>query len=331
MPKPKRDDGKTLSLRFQGAAADKRSTGEVTYTLADGSPWLKITTRIKNTGNEPLEPRVADAIRADGEFTFGKQADLGLVWAYDPYWKQAYGTLIEDRAWRFAPRSSSAATDPSCASSVPTAKRRRSRRASHSNSCGICFRPRIPSTRLPWRANYAASSLPRSNYRCAIPTARSPMPTCNGRQRPAKQWHMVAPMPRDNSRPVCPQAATRSQVSALGRGEKTLAVETSRGEPVKVELPPPGYVVAAITDEQGEAIPCKVQFRGRGDTANPNFGPDSAIHGVRNVYYTPDGKFRVALAPGEYDVIVSHGPEFDAVFSDARSQRRKREPAGRAS
>ena len=25
--------------------------------------------------------------------------------------------------------------------------------------------------------------------------------------------------------------------------------------------------------------------------------------------------FRVALTPGEYDVIVSHGPEFDAVFT----------------
>ena len=60
---------------------------------------------------------------------------------------------------------------------------------------------------------------------------------------------------------------------------------------------------------------CKVQFTGREGTPTPNFGPDSAIHGVRNVYYTENGTFRVPLAPGEYDVIVSHGPEYDAEFT----------------
>ena len=56
---------------------------------------------MKNTGNEPLEPRLADVIRADGEFTFGQQPESGLFWAYDAFWRQAYGTLLEDRGWKF--------------------------------------------------------------------------------------------------------------------------------------------------------------------------------------------------------------------------------------
>ncbi len=120
-----------------------------------------------------------------------------------------------------------------------------------------------------------------------------------------------------------PAGSYQAEVSAQGRGAKSVALDTSRTGPLEVELPAPGYVVAAITDERGDTIPCKVQFRGRGDTPSPNFGPDSAIHGVRNLYYTADGKFRVAIAPGEYDVIISHGPEFEAVFDTIKVTRGK--------
>ena len=83
----------------------------------------------------------------------------------------------------------------------------------------------------------------------------------------------------------------------------------------RIDLPGAGYVAATITGPGGTPTACKVQFRGRSGGADPNFGPDSAIHGVRNVYYSHDGKFRTALDPGQYDVIISYGPEFDAVFT----------------
>ena len=58
-----------------------------------------------------------------------------------------------------------------------------------------------------------------------------------------------------------------------------------------------------------------MQFIGRDDTKNPDFGPDSGEHAIKNVYYSHDGRFRRELAPGSYDVIVSYGPEYDAVFT----------------
>ncbi len=36
---------------------------------------------------------------------------------------------------------------------------------------------------------------------------------------------------------------------------------------------------------------------------------------MQNVVYSHDGRFTRSLEPGSYDVIISHGPEFDAVFT----------------
>lgn len=77
-----------------------------------------------------------------------------------------------------------------------------------------------------------------------------------------------------------------------------------------------GVVNATVTDEAGRAIPAKVQFSGIGATPTPNWGPETAEHFVRNVAYTEDGTFDVSLVAGEYDVTISRGPEYDAVFTN---------------
>ena len=77
----------------------------------------------------------------------------------------------------------------------------------------------------------------------------------------------------------------------------------------------PGQVSAKIIDGNGRPIPSKVEFRGTDGAQTPDWGPDSAEHYVRNVAYTEDGTFNVELNEGTYEVIVSHGPEYDAVFT----------------
>ncbi len=44
----------------------------------------------------------------------------------------------------------------------------------------------------------------------------------------------------------------------------------------------------------------------------PNFGPDSAEFAVRNLIYAPLGTFDREFPAGEYEVIISRGPEYDA-------------------
>lgn len=78
-------------------------------------------------------------------------------------------------------------------------------------------------------------------------------------------------------------------------------------------------VAATVTDGDGQPVPCKVSFYGAkntdGDpTASPNFGLDSQSGSVANTVYSVDGTFIRSIPPGSYDVVISHGPEYDAVF-----------------
>ncbi len=114
---------------------------------------------------------------------------------------------------------------------------------------------------------------------------------------------------------VTPQAAGVLTVAALGHGSKTTALAPDDSGSLSVVLPEAAFVSARITDEGGGKIPCKVQFIGREGTRTPDFGPDTGEHAVKNLYYSDDGRFRCDLEPGSYDVIVSHGPEYDAVFT----------------
>lgn len=76
-----------------------------------------------------------------------------------------------------------------------------------------------------------------------------------------------------------------------------------------------GHVVANITDGLGNAIPAKVQFTGSDSRQTPDWGPPTGEYFVGNLAYTANGKFNVPMLAGSYDVIVSHGPEYEAVFT----------------
>ena len=65
-----------------------------------------------------------------------------------------------------------------------------------------------------------------------------------------------------------------------------------------------------IKDESGKSIPCKAQFLGVNGTKNPNLGPSNRAHGCVDQYHAENGRFSVAVPPGEYKVVVTHGIEF---------------------
>ena len=116
-------------------------------------------------------------------------------------------------------------------------------------------------------------------------------------------------------------------VSAPGRGSKAIALAPDVPASLSDELLEAGAVEATITDLQGgNPFRAAVQFLGRAGTSNPNFGPDTGEHAIKNVYYSHDGRFRRELPPGSYDVIISYGPEYDAVFTRLDVTRGKEMP-----
>lgn len=44
------------------------------------------------------------------------------------------------------------------------------------------------------------------------------------------------------------------------------------------------------------------------------------------MYYSHNGQFRQEIFPGEYDVVISYGPEYDAVFTSIKVERGKETP-----
>jgi hypothetical protein len=310
-------------LNFSGITEDGQLTALVSYELPDDARWLKITTCITNASDAPLELKPSDAVRADGEFEFGVEDGGALVSAYDRHWRQAYGALVLDGPWRFAleeGRRPELRLEPKDGKPVTL----------EPNASHEIVRYLFPAADTievkAIAAELRGGAL--AGVHLAVVDAAGPVDAADVDVKSADGKTVASGRTDEKGRLVArlPRGKYHALVKAQGRGEKTLEWNVEQDLEQKLELPAPGYVVAKITGEDGGPVACKLQFRGQGETADPSFGPDSAIHGVRNLHYTADGNARVGLAPGDYEVIISHGPEFDAVFTKISVERGKETP-----
>jgi hypothetical protein len=122
---------------------------------------------------------------------------------------------------------------------------------------------------------------------------------------------------------LAPKGEYLVDVRAIGRPSGQFPIQVT-GEPpadrFKVQMQPCAYVQAEITDDRGGPIPCKVSFTGKGETKSPDYGPNSGEFQVGNCVYTEDGTFKAEIGRGQYDVIISRGPEYDAIFLELTVQ-----------
>lgn len=63
-------------------------------------------------------------------------------------------------------------------------------------------------------------------------------------------------------------------------------------------------------DIEGSSLPCKVQFHGINGTPTPDLGPTNRAHGCKEQWHSATGSFHVPIAPGNYRVVVTRGPEY---------------------
>lgn len=307
-------------LKDTPANAAKELKLTVGYELADGNDYLSIRTLISNPTDHPIDIELTDGIRADGEFRFGNEPALQLAWCYDSFWKQAYGlqpgspdfTVREDEAERRRParmhyRPASGADAVTIAPGQRFVFERRIFPAA--DTLGIqAIARRLRGEKL------VAKTI-------SIKDATGPVTDAVVRidrgAESEKDPPLGAGRTNDDGKLVVelPPGQYSARVLAQGRKGKTLelsAKDSTESRELKWTLPAAAIVEGHITDAADQPSPCKVAFRGL-NVDDPNFGPDSAINGVRNLWYTPDGRFRVELLPGRYEVLISHGPEFDAV------------------
>ena len=300
-----------ITVRLVATPREKAPDVEVSYTLEDGWPYVLVTTAFANRGAAPVDADLVDAIRADHSFESSPEAAADLFWAYDKHFGQAYGVVADghdilganarrlllryrNRGGKVAVRLAPGETYRLTRRVVPGANLFDLRQVA-AELAGAPSRP----VRL-----VVKDTAGRPVAGADVVLAAEGKPRAWGRTDDGGSVR-VSPGP----------AAGELTVSAPGHGSKVIPMTREAPESLSVELPEAATVSARIADERGGPIPCKVVFIGRDGLKDPDFGPDSGEHGVKNVYYSHDGRFRRDLEPGSYDVIVSHGPEYDAVFT----------------
>lgn len=309
----------------------------VRYTLEAGWDWVLVETTYHNSGEQPLPVELSDKLQADRTFVggtggTGEAGGLGrLYWVYDKWWGQAYGIVPVDHAvapFNDKKRRLYELSYTGAGSQEPTITLGPGDRYSLTRRL-ICAPDAL---RVRQAANRLAD-VEQQEIRFTVSDPDGPVAagdielTHNGKPYASGRTDEHGRLGF-----AVPPGSYAVRVNALGRPEQTLQLEVpAPASPAGmteriVEMEPPGYVEAKITDDRGRPIPCKVQFIGRDGTPDPFFFPDSGEHAVHNCYYSHDGTFRQAIAPGNYDVIVSRGPEYDAIFTQIEVNRGSQTP-----
>lgn len=300
--------GERIQVECRDEGSADRPQATVRYTLADGWDYLLVETTLVNAGETPLTLTVADEMRADVSFEKTPDGPAPLFWAYDKWFNQAYGLLPVGAALdcKSDGRNSTLKLVDGAQAEIAL-----SPGASHEAT-----RRLFPAADL-LRLKALAATFQEVEQEARTVEARDSaghplagaLVTVTGTGQPYASGRTDA---RGELAFSLPKGDYEVTVEAVGSGRLTAPLA---GAETLLELPQAGFVAARVTDERGGPIPCKVEFKGRDGTENPNFGHASGDRGVQNLVYSENGTFRQALLPGKYDVIASHGPEHDAVFA----------------
>ncbi|HUG90913.1 MAG TPA: CehA/McbA family metallohydrolase [Planctomycetaceae bacterium] len=318
--------GRAVEVQVLAVGGENRPAVAVSYQLAADAPFLAVTTRFTNTGGAPLDVLLEDDLRIDGQNEDMARAPNGtseLFWVHDRYWGQAYG--IQMPGGRIQANSDARQSvlrygqDGADTLTLAPGESREFTRRIYPGSNLLDVKAAVAKSNggqvHPVRLTFTdGHSRPVGD---ALAEVRRNGETV-GAARSSAEGTVETALPAGNY---------RLRVFALGVNagsngdELTLRVEDQSGSALqdrtfRLAGYRPGAVEAKVTDGRGQPIPCKVEFKSKPGTPEVNFGPPSAEFSTGNVCYAPRGEFTQPLPAGSYDVIVSHGPEFDAVFTE---------------
>jgi len=301
--------GKNITLEIDAQPVEGRPKLTVRYTIADDAPYLLVETIFTNPTDKPVEDELSDAIRADRTFKFGVDDPHDCFWADDEWFRQAYGIVVPGYRLKGTGQRGTL---------IELLKEQSNKLTLAPGQSLTIPRKVFAGPSLLSVAGSVVQGAGQKSHKISL-VVRDENPVPRAR---ILLTEMNAPFPAaartdDNGRIEFRLLADRSyayEVTSLD-GRQAKGEMPAEGDiEIPVMLAKPARIVATITGEGGKPTPAKVSFTGTGGTKDPDWGPDSGDTAVRNVYYTHTGSFTQAIAPGKYDVIISYGPEHDAVF-----------------
>jgi hypothetical protein len=321
--------GQSISLAFVAHPDGHAPEVEVVYTVTDGSPVVEVRTTYTDLDDLPVDVEPIDRVRVDfnrdarADFNNGARAvdrapagQTSLYWAYDRWFGQAYGVVAdrpiwvvhETAAWR-EPTLLGYGAPPGEKRTVVKGQPLRLERKLIAGRDLLAVK--AISDRLAGLPERPAHLVARDADGAPVADADVEVQIRDqlyGRGRTDARGEARFALPGDED--------AVAVVSAIGHGEKRalFAGDAPGGAPVAVRLDRAGWIELDAR-EDGRPVPCKVQLFGRYGTRDPAFGPDHGEIWVGNAVHLVGAVERHKLDPGRYDVIVSHGPEYDAVFT----------------
>ncbi|HEX7446464.1 MAG TPA: isochorismatase family protein, partial [Pirellulales bacterium] len=298
-----------VRVTCRAETSDAQPAAEVTYILPDGADWLRVETAFENGGDKDRELVLKDELRADGTFEKSGSDPGRLFSVYDKWFGQAYGIVAEGHALR---------CQSDARNSIIHYLEEGSERVALAPGKALkLVRQIAPAAHLLALQTLAGELLDANEQDRKIVVRDSNDAPLAAAELVVRQGDAVYGSGRtDRSGAIefaVPDGEFEAIVSSLGSGSKTLKLTSGEN---CVELPAAGSVVADIRDADERPIACKVQFRGKDGAKDPDFGHQTGEWAVRNVRYSEQGQFRQPLPPGKYQAVISHGPEYDAVFTD---------------
>ncbi|MBL4885523.1 MAG: CehA/McbA family metallohydrolase [Planctomycetaceae bacterium] len=309
-----------LEIRVTASAFDDRAELVVSYRLKTDSRYLVVTQTYHNTSDKDLTISFSDEVRLDGgkeDMLKSPNGENELYWIDDRFWKQTYGIVCPDRL--LTSRSDSRNTLLSY--KIEGEKNELVLKAGDEISNIVHWH--VASDLCDIRSGLV--KLPdASNGTTAMTVLASGTRLPNARIELSQQGKYFGTLWTDGSGRVdqsLPTGEYSAKVSFHGivliekaplsilKGVNVIELESS------IEV---GTLKIKVTDGSKAALPCKVELIADSDANQLNFGPESAEVAVKNLLYLHQGHDEVLLPVGEYEAIISRGPEYDALFTKVK-------------
>ena len=285
---------------------DDQPEMRVDYMLREGEEFITVVSTFSNPHAEAITFPLRDSVRADRGFTHAVQDSLYVC--EDLRWRQAYGISVQNHTIK--PRGDTLDNGRPMLDYF------------HGESATVTLEPgesyQLTRRLIPAESAMSVKSLAAGDtIRVAVSVTDLSGFVSKAAVKVTRGDEVVGMALTPEIGPLLvhlPGGEYQFEATGLGRGSVALTQTVDKDSTVvRLDLPEPGYVVGTIVDGSGDPIPAKVQFRAK-DGEDPDFGADTESFAVKNLLYTANGRVSTDLAPGEYDIIVSRGNEYDAEF-----------------
>lgn len=311
----------SIAVAVTAEGTDGRARHQVRYSLTPNSKSLDVFSMYQNTGEKKLSVRLEDEARIDGgkeDMSRGMLIEDKAYAVHDRHWNQAYAFEADDS------HTLTVTANSRTVSYRFFLDNGKSRVELAPNEGAFLMRHfYVATNEINLRHSFSEEKNATQSVLLHI---------TDGNKRPLQsrvelfadgQSLGTANTNRQGrTRLSIPRTELTATITANGIvvGDKLPISVNGQHASVQLENYNPGTLQFVITDENSRPLPCKIEIIGKDVTPSPNFGPDTGEHAVKNLRYAPHGQAKQSLQPGKYDLIISHGPEYQAVFTEVEVQ-----------